>query len=484
MKLYLSIIIAVSTVLMLGCSAPVNMSMLVAMNRDQQTFFQNKILPQFERQNRCRIQIVTIKDSQSVEQALAGAPADLGLVKIPFSDSRTMAQSKKLTALDTLLPYSGFKNLDQELLLTSLGKFEGKQFFIPRKFETRLIVYRKSKVNEALSSWRQLKSLIDNSLKKVNGFGLPANYILEDNPEQWDFYDIFVLGWFWGSREYNGKLSPRIGHPVIDDKGLALRQVDHVVQFGADSTAILHMRGESVCDMLHWEAVYSALGIYNPQMWKQNWGKSDLWEAFGKDEIFLSYLSQGDCFYIHGTAQDSIFGFLDDPEDMGVATLPRACSVELDSRGMPLREGTKSVMTGGWWWGVPASSPNPVLSIKLADYLSCNQVQMKECASFGMIPVRKDVLSFMPIMFGDGWVTQVYNTSFHQLMNNGQTVVAGDQETKSIFQLYREVWNEVVGGNWSQDKLFPNRGYISKLIEEKYRPRAEQIQLGESGKAL
>lgn len=465
--------------LLTSCAAPVDLSVLASMSQDRQRFLEEEILPRFESRNRCRVKIINLEDAAGIKSSIDTASENVALVKVPFTMGRQIARSTHLLVLDSLLEASGNGKFKQELLLTSLGIVDEKQYYVPREFDTRLIVYRKSKVDEALSSWRRSKNAIDKSIRRVNGYGLPSNYLLEENPEDWDFYDIYVLGWIWASREYGGRMQPRIAHPLRENKGLTLRQIDHLVQFGADSSSVFGMRGDEVIDMFHWEAVYAALGIYNQDMWKQNWNSSDLWSAFGKDNVFLSFLTPSDCFHIHGTGKDSLYGYLEDPEDMGVATMPIACSVELDDNGMPLRVGSKAVMTGGWWWGIPARSPDPVLSVKLACFLSQNEIQVMECSSFGMIPVRKDVLSYMPIMFGDGWITQVYNTSFNQLMKNDKHVIAGDRESRQIYSLYGEAWSDIIiDENWSEDNLMPDRSFIEKLINDKYSPKAQNLLNG------
>ena len=134
-------------------------------------------------------------------------------------------------------------------------------------------------------------------------------------------------------------------------------------------------------------------------------------------------MTQLDCFFIHGTGQDGLDGYLKDPADMGVATMPQGCSATLDKDGTVEREGCKAVTTGGWWWGIPCDSPDPRLSYRLARYITSTKSQLKDCSRFGMIPVRKDILSDMSMLFGEGWITEIYETSFKQLMNNGSAVL-------------------------------------------------------------
>jgi hypothetical protein len=367
------------------------------------------------------------------------------------------------------------KEFRQTFLLTSLGMSDGKQYLIPRKYETRIMVYCKSKVIDAVAVWHTYRDSISAELRKINGFGLPATYILESDPNAWDFYDVYVVGWIWAHTAYDGKLKGRIAHRGKRYSGTAQRIIDRIFECKGDASQVLSMRGAAVVDALMWEAVYAA-SVYNKRMWEEAWSGAEIWKGFMDGEVYLAFMTQLDCFFIHGTGQDGLDGYLKDPADMGVALMPKGCSATLDKDGNVEREGCKSVSTGGWWWGIPQSCSDPRMSYRLARYITNTKSQLKDCSRFGMIPVRKDILSDMSMLFGEGWVTEIYETSFKQLMQNGAVTLPNNDNMDKIESLYVDAWYDiVVEKNWSNSGGAPQWDYIKKTLETKYAPLAAKI---------
>ena len=115
-------------------------------------------------------------------------------------------------------------------------------------------------------------------------------------------------------------------------------------------------------------------------------------------------------------------------------------------------------------------------SYQLAAEITSTKNQIQECTRFGMIPVRKDILSDMSMMFGGGWITQIYSVSFQQLMHNKSTVVPVNPNFDKIGALYLDAWFDiVVGKNWSGSQGQPDRAHIAKVIETAYATKAESI---------
>lgn len=462
--------------LLAGCAPGIELSVLVSMMEDQENYFRNEVVAPFKEKEKTGLTAVHYRNPDSLEYEMNKETGKVALVKVPFDKSRSLMEKGIFKPLDSFLSKEELKKFEDDYLLTSLGTFDGKICLIPRKFETRVVVYSRSKVADAVGAWRKYKENIDQELKKYNGFGLPATYILEEDVNEWDYFDVFVAGWIWAHTIYDGKVMPRVAHRGQRSSGTSLRLIDRVFQLKGDSTDILTMSGNSVVDAFLWEAVYAASGVYNPRMWEQRWSNEDIWKGFADGEVFYSFMTQLDCFFLHGTGRDNLNGYFKDPDDMGVATMPQGCSVELDSRGMPLREGSRSITTGGWWWGIPHNTPDPRLSFKIATHVTSTAVQIQECNRFGMIPVRKDVLSDMTMLFGGGWITDVYIVSFRQLMNNGHTVIPGNPCFEQIAAIYLDCWDDlVINKNWSSDKLMPQRGYLEEMLRNVYIPKAQRI---------
>ncbi len=463
-------------VVLLQCAPSVKMKILIQMIEDQEKYFREEVVPAFEDKERAAITVLHYNSVDSIDAEVEKYKGEIGLIKVPFEKSWSLVSQDIILPLESFLSQEEMKEFKETYMLTSLGRNNDKQYYIPRKFETRLMVYLKSKVLDALSVWRKHRKDIHATMKTYNGFGLPATYILEEDPDTWDYYDVFVVGWIWAHTPYGGKIGPKVAHRGKRYSGTSHRVIDRVFQCNGDSAAAVSMQGESVVDAFHWETVYAAAGIYNPKMWEDEWSGGGVWQGFSDGEVFLSFMTQLDCFFIHGTGRE-LKGYLNNPEDMGVATMPAGCSIELDKNGEPVRKGRKAITTGGWWWGIPKATPNPLASYQLARHITSMENQVQGCSRFGMIPVRKDVLSDMQMLFGGQWISEIYNVSFKQLMHNKFTIVPSHPLFSEISNVYLDAWFDiVVRQNWSKDMVVPNRDYLKQYITDIYVPRIKMIQ--------
>ena len=453
--------------LLLHCMPKTNMTALISMMDGQEKYFANSVVPDFAKQEKISIKIEHYNIDSAAE--FIDKTADAGIIKVPFGKSRALVESKKILPLESFLTPKQITEYEDVYLLTTLAQSDGKHYYVPRKFETRIMVYRKSRVADAIALWRNKKNLISEELKLYNGYGLPSNYILEDDPNEWDYYDIFVVGWIWAHTMYNGTTAPKIAHRGKAYSGTSQRVIDRVFQCNGDSADVVSLSGEPVADAFHWEALYASAGVYNSRMWSEKWSGSGVWRGFKSNDVFLSFMTQLDCFFIHGTGQDGLDGFLENPKDMGVAVMPKGCSVELGENGIPLRQGSRAITTGGWWWGIPSSTKNPQISYKLVQHITNLDNQIQGCSRFGMIPVRKDVLSDMNMLFGGDWISEIYSVSFRQLMLNEFTTLPAHPKFSEISMVYLDAWFDiVVDKNWAENGKLPDFNYINTLLKKKY----------------
>ncbi|MBD3314574.1 MAG: extracellular solute-binding protein [Chitinivibrionales bacterium] len=461
--------------IMLQCAPSGRMSVLIHMIDAQEAYFSGELLPTFGKEKEYAMEVVHYEDVDSIDAELERYEGEIALVKVPFDKAWSLVSKGLIKPLGSVLTDKELRDLHDTYLLTSLGGIEGKQYYIPRKLETRIMVYRKSKVAEAIAAWGKHVEAIGEDLKKYNGYGLPASYVLEEDPNKWDFYDVFVVGWVWAHTSYDGETVGRVAHRGKRYSGTALRVIDRVYQCGGDSADVLDMTGEAVVDAFHWEAVYASAGIYNERMWKEAWSGVGVWRGFKDGGVFLSFMTQLDCFFIHGTGRDGLDGYLDDPDDMGVAVMPRGVSLELDAEGNVVRRGVRAITTGGWWWGIPHDTPNPRASYELARHITDMENQVQGCSRFGMIPVRKEILNDISVLFGGGWITNVYDVSLKQLMNNKYTVLPYNPDFDDIRNLYLDAWFEIVAqGQGAAAEKIPDREHIKSILESKYAEAAKQ----------
>lgn len=460
--------------ILLGCGPATEFTVLIKMMPNQEKYFENSIIPAFEKENNCKIKIIHFEDMWQIDSLLKAYP-NTGLVKTPFEMTRVLEGRGSIKALNDFLQPADIEDMKNTYFLMDLGTMDEKIYFVPRKFESRMLVYLKTKVQDAVNRWVLYEDTIRVILKEYNGYGLPHKYRLENNPDQWDFYDIFVAGYYWAHTDYKGRKGPRVAHRGKRYPGTALRLVDRVYQMGGTSEDVLKMNTEPVIDALEWEALYIKEGIFQPRMWMESWSGSGIWEGFQSGDVFLSFLTQIDCFFLHGAETKDMPGYLSDPDDMGVSVMPQGVSVALDSYGNYLRKGKRSVTTGGWWWGIPQNSPSPVLSYKLARHITTNDNQVEGCSNFGMVPVRKDILGDISLMFGGGWVTSVFDVAFAQLVHNRYTTIPLTDHYDEVGKNYIELWYDIcVGQSCVVDNIF-SREEIANIVNAKYIPVQKQI---------
>lgn len=438
------------TGLLVGCSnqgPKKEMTLLVRMMNAQEKYFKEQIIPEFEKENNCKISVLTFQNEWDIERILklesSKKDPTIALVKTPFELTRVMVSKGYLKDLYSVLDSEVVKQdlAEYHQLASGLGYFDGLPYYIPRKLETRIMFYRKSKVADAVAKFDAHRKRIDSELKKQNGFGLPSGYALESDPSQWDFYDLYVAGSIWANEDYNGVKMGRIAHRGARYGGTALDIVDKALQLGASKEDILRLTADKNVSAYVWERMFVSNGIFNPGMWQESWKGENLYNGIKDGKVFLTFIQQIDAFLIHGWKDDPLMSsYLPDENDMGLAVIPKAVSFELDTTGKALFEGTRSISTGGWWWGIPKTAPDAKLAYKFARFVTSREKNAQECSRFGMVPVRKDILNKLPQIFDQGWVGDIFKTSVDQIGLNELTTVPLVKSYAELSQNFINAW--------------------------------------------
>jgi len=446
-------VVAVSALaLMAGCVGGQRkggvLTVLIRMMPAQQRFFRDEIVREFEKKYHCKVNIATFNNEWDIERMLkldAGKKvAEIGLVKTPFEMTHVLVEKGYMRKLKDIVDSTQVAAdlAEYHPLAMALGMVDGEPYYIPRKLETRIMFYRKSKVAEAVEKFAHHKDRINAELKKRNGYGLPKGYVLEADPNEWDFYDLYVVGAIWANEEYNGVKVGRLAHRGARYGGTALTLVDCALQLGADKNDILRLNGDKTTEMYLWENMLIKSGAYNPGMWQDPWKGANIYNGIKDGKVFCAYLQQIDCFLVHGWEEDPAMPtYLPDVNDMGLCMVPKAVSFTMGSNGTPAFEGDRRISVGGWWWGIPSTSPNAKLAYAFARFVTNKENQARECSRFGMIPVRKDILGNLPQVFDQGWVGDIFKTSIDQisLQFDSQNVV-----TVPLVKQYSQVAQNMV----------------------------------------
>ena len=457
-----------------GCAARREVTMLIRMMPEQEQYFKVNIIAPFEEKYKCKVNVVSYADISGVDKAIRDYPGKVALVKVAFEQTQSLYNQDLLMSLDSAAGEKMVKDFKEKYFLLQLCTFDNKLYYFPRKFETRIMVYLKSKVNEALMNWGEKRDEIDSILKAYNGFGLPAGYIFESDPNQWDFYDVFTAGYYWAHSD-SSKLIPKIGQRGKRYSGTCQTLVDRIYSLGGNANNVLTMDGAPVVDAFEWDAMYAREGITNPKSWEQGWSGADIWSAFKSGDVYLSFMTQLDCFFLHGNYTKEQPGFVENPDDIGFSVMPKGVSVELDMNGKYAREGFHTVSTGGWWWGIPYDTPYRDVSIKLAEWILNSDNQVNESAQFGMIPIRKDILGDLGLLYGKTWISDVYNVSLRQLVYNKYTTVPSNSRYGDLEQVYLDAWFDIIAkGNYGTGKVGMH-SYLKNLLASTYKSRAEAL---------
>jgi len=448
-------------------------TILIRMMDMQDSWFRKELIPAFEKENNCKVTVVTFNNFPDIAVMLdlekKSGRHTIGVIKTP------MEEVYPLVAKELMMPLADVAGKDQlakdlaEYVDAGVksGEVDGVQYYIPRKLECNAFFYLPSKVKDAVANWKTFEQDINAMFKAYNGYGLPAGFALEDDPNKWDWYDLAVVSYYWAhTKGDDGLTVPRMAHRGKDYGGTTNELLTKIYQMGGKDTDVLAMDTDPVIDTYVWEAFYVHNGLYNPAMWEQSWSGGGIWKGFAAGQVYAAFMHQIDAFFLHGGTTPDMTGYLIDTNDMGTAIMPQGVSLELDADGKPVREGVHASNFSGWWWGIPKTSPDPELSYKLIRFITGAEWHKKECATFGMMPVRKDVYADMAGAFPDAWMQGVFKTALDQF--DHVTVAAPQVPAWSdIAQNYRTAWYDVcTGKNYNSDpSKGPNREYIIKALE-------------------
>lgn len=438
------------SLLAIGCgpkSKVPEISVLIKMMPAQEKFFREEVIKGFEKANQCKVKVVTFTDMWDIEATLklekGSRTPTIALVKAPFEMTRVLVGKGYMMPLAEVVDSL---KLEQDIaeyhpLALGLGYADSRLYYLPRKLETRVLFYLKSKVADAVKNFPSMKAEINTALKKENGYGLPAGYTLEEDPNQWDYYDLLVVGMVWANTPYFGVKMPRVAFRGAKYEGTALGLIDQAIQLGATPKDILQLNSEPVIRMLQWHSQFVKNQVFNPAMWQDPMRGANIWEGVSSGKVFMATVQQIDCFFLHGWKNSvEMPGYMKDPDDMGLAVMPAGNSFALDEKGQPVYAGERKITTGGWWWGIPRTSPDAKLAYELARYITSHDIQAQECARFGSMPVRKDILNNLEAVFSEGWVGQIFEKSIEQIQINDITTIPLTPFYSDMGRNYIDLW--------------------------------------------
>lgn len=402
-------------------NTPPTLVILAHLQPAQRTFIQRRVIPAFEKKYNCRVYLQNFINAKEIKRILQldalKNKSEISLVLTPFEITKELVENKQMLPLKEI-PNTKIQNHMEVYhpIFKALGQYDKEQYFIPRMVHTQTLFYRKSKVADAVSKFESYRNTLQEKLNTLNGYGLPANYTLEKDPNEWDFYDLFTIGYIWSREEYFGRKTGRIAHRSDRYLGTALHLIDRAYQLGATSDDVLAIRGDAVSEMFLWEQVFAQTGIYNKESYQDLWRSTHLFKAIKDDNCFLTWLSPHEFGRVHGWENDpTMKSYMSDPNDMGVAFIPQGVSFTLLDNGEYKATGSRNGTLSGEFWGIPKSAPQVKLAFEFATYITNRNWNAQESSNFCMLPVRRDLIRNIPQTYSIGWLGAIMETTVKQI---------------------------------------------------------------------
>jgi len=394
--------------------SPKNLVVLVNSVPAQQRFLKNEVLDGFEKLYNVNVNLVNYESLTELQKMILqdSAVSQITLISVPFEIADSLAESGFIVPFSSIVTPSVLQ-FDVDAYygkFAELGRINGEYYYFPHRIEVPVLFHLKSKVAMAREKFPQYRREINRILKAKNGFGLPIGYILEDNLNDWDLYDVFVAGYIWANEEIGGKKIGRmLSRNILLNPNMGA-VIDH-------SRALGSLR-KSEDEAHKWESIFEEHNIFHPLSYSDVIFPVENYNAIRSGEIFMAHFMQNDCFNVlEGTDESKMRSYISDLSDVGIALTPLAVSFSLDKNGNPEIIGRRTSTINGFGWGIPASSREKELAYLLVQYLNNRIHHTRASIRFGSIPVREDVLLNMQNIYGEKWLGEGYATALYQITN-------------------------------------------------------------------
>ncbi len=419
---------------------------LVPFDAAEESWFRTRIAD-FAEKRHVRLSTRAYKDADELERLLRAEPLERKpRVLVALAPRAALAA---LTDEDVVLPIDdvGGPNRAKRLAagmapvaLAPAAARGGALRFVPATISTPLLFYSRARVAEAVADWKANRPRIDAAIRAAGGSGLPPQYRLEPEPDDWDSFDIAVLAAIWAARPYDGRTSPRIAHAATGD-AVTVDLATRAFAQGVAAADLMDLDAIELRDALAWESVCFGAGWYHPAMTKEGWTPDDLLSATAKGQVFLGWLDMPHLFRLRGTGAPGLEGFLKDPADLGVARVQRGVSLDLEG-SLPARGGDALAALDGLWWAVPRTAPDAPLAVELVTMLSERELQADWARAFGRLPARRDLLAELDILFESEWQFAIARIAKKQALDFGRAQ-PGTLRWRNNARALTATWREV-----------------------------------------
>jgi hypothetical protein len=441
---------------------------LTSLPPNQAKWLSDHLIAEFNAEHNTDIVVQTTDEEHMVDAIATANKNELLLASLPSARGSEAISRGLLRSFEDAV---GRQKIDTDLStvrhkVMRVAQVDGKQYFLPRFTLLDLIVYRVSRVRDAVRNWQLAKDHINAALKRVNGRGLPEGYHLELEPEHWDAFDRFVVAWYWAHRKYNGKPAQgRIAHRVGEDLDAVWDIAEGVYRAGANDKTFADTTSLASRDYFAWEVLYRQEGLFHPSMFDGK-GVDDerVLDLISKGEINLATIDQMEAFTLHGGSHIGTPPKVEDPDDLAFSPMPRISSLELDETGKPKRTGQPFSFREDWVWALPKDAPDVQLAYDLVMFFWDRENHRRECEALGTIPLRMDVTRERASLFRLVWMDDIFDAVFAEWEHAHRLPQGAATGQGSV---YAQLWDLIVA---KKDVNTPEQ--ILAILKNPPQPRA------------
>jgi hypothetical protein len=378
---------------------------LVGMDAHE-TAWLSRAMKEYAEHHHANLRFVAYRDAAHFDSLLAADRAS-GRHKIVLAET-PLERLAALADSNAVIPLREMKGVgDLGALLTGFTdeavgptRVAGRICYLPSRVTTLCLAYSSARVADAVAHGEEMRSLVEGWLRQANGTGLPADFHLEADPAEWDSYDLLVVAAYWANQPFIDGTAPRVAHAVAPTNALGFDLAARAFSMGSDVDEVLALDGFGVRDALAWESLWFQHGLYDPRMIEAHWTPEDIAREMAAGRIWLAQLEPSTVLRLHGLAADSASAAPEAPRaaDIALSRLPRGVSLELKNK-FPQRSGDPWSARGGFWWGVPRTSPDPKLAIGIVRAMTTPEFQAEAMRTLGWMPTRKELVDGLGNIF-------------------------------------------------------------------------------------
>lgn len=429
----------------LGCAPSARLRLLMNMPEAQKAPFELGVIRPFEKKAHCRVELATYASIERLLDSLSRLPDSLqpDLIELPDEMALPLAHAGLVKPMEGRLSATQMQSLKGEFFFPDLGRLENRQWFWPRHLETPLLLFLKSRVVQASRFWDLRQAEINRDLKKLGVAEIGGDYTLEADPRQWDQLDLFVAASFWKQQELGGRRRARVSLGLGSPHDVMLALMNRSLQLGAGSEDLLRLDDDKVQAALRWQQAFCREDLLRSGSYRGETLDS-LAPAMRAGEVYAVEVTPREAFLAHGNGTQQLPGYLSQPEDMGIAPLPKALwPDDLRRVSGPGQESGRGAATRLWLWGFGKGRGDPAKVAALLEHLSSTSSLVFEASNFGLLPARRDVLSELPLIFGGGWAGNIFQAAAQQMIENGQARPPRVESFSDIAQLWHQASQEI-----------------------------------------